>query len=1426
MDETAVDMEGADTEKYVYKTNLPSPLTLEEKKYLLAVERGDIANVKRILQRAHQLHHINVDCVDSFGRSSLTLAIDGENLEMVELLVVMGVKTKDGLLHAINAEFVEAVELLLEHEELIHEDGGVYSWQTVDLSTASFTPDVTPLILAAHKNNYEILKILLDRGAAIPMPHDIKCGCDDCIKESKEDSLRQALTRLNEYKALASPSLIALSSSDPILTAFQLSWELRNLAFAEPECRAEYLELRRQCQQFAVDLLHQSRSSKELAIILNHDPDSPPYVEGDHMNLARLELAITYKQKKFVAHPNIQQLLAAIWYEGVPGFRRKSSVAKLLICIRTAVFFPLYCTLYMLAPNTNTGKLMRKPFMKFLIHASSYLFFLFILILVSQRAEDQLIEFFGTDSMKAERFQKQRGNPPAYLEYVVLIYVIGYIYEETYEIYVEGIKPYLRNLWNSIDFTRNFLYCLVCLLRVAAYLQQRNEIANDPSTAFIPREKWNAFDPQLIAEGLFAAANIFSALKLVHLFSINPHLGPLQISLGRMVIDIVKFFFIYSLVLFAFACGLNQLLWYFSDLERQKCFVLPNGEPDWENRSDSCMKWRSFANVFEASQSLFWASFGFVDLSNFDLTGIKTYTRFWGLLMYGSYSVINVIVLLNLLIAMMSNSYAMIDEHSDTEWKFARTKLWLSYFEEGNTLPPPFNLMPTLKTVLKTFKLRKKDKQNRMSMRRKNREEKERDYRYTSIMRALVWRYISTMHKKMEEDIVTEDDINEVKGDISGFRYDILEVLSKNGMNISCIETKEKAVLGKKMKMWERQLMKDFKVAPIVTEEEAEQLIHEPPPENEDPLSKFKRVAKLAVLNSNMSKWGQVVSGAFLASQIGHCSSKDSFKKQQNLLKAMEEAQRIVSDYPIPRATTPMELPDITGQSIMAVLRDKHTPFDNKGITRNVLSSMKKKNLQPNVVVTSQPSITLMPATPKQERYDKSENNSAAEVPDFITLESPKSPSIRSFKEDVPTILEGTTCEVKTETSLDAKVDLISSDALILETKSVLKGTNQDQPLIKEFKADIEVISTDYNLLPKEDELLTKTDTTPVEDKAPSTAESIIAKKTPTTEQDKIEVKINENTTDKIVDEKKKIEVMIDESTTDKIVDEKKIIEVKIDESTTDKIVDEKKKIEVKIDESTTDKIVDEKKLDDFPEVNELKTKELSEKIDVSLKVKSKDATEQDQVPQTSDVQTERDKDEQDKVLEISKDAQSEPDLVTTPKVIDQKADDKKCELTLTESAIKEKEISELQEENKPQIEEKEEDKTITESTPKNDNLSKSKEEPNKKEIESTTAEETKVKDDPIPPVLSDAEIDKNKTASPSVKETSPAHSEESETGSTKSKSRKAQAPAIPKITKPVEEIKESKPIEVEEARSPLTSRNITRIGDKKPRRQARTGWL
>lgn len=35
-------------------------------------------------------------------------------------------------------------------------------------------------------------------------------------------------------------------------------------------------------------------------------------------------------------------------------------------------------------------------------------------------------------------------------------------------------------------------------------------------------------------------------------------------------------------------------------------------------------------SLFESSQSLFWASFGTIGLENFELEGIKSYTRFWG----------------------------------------------------------------------------------------------------------------------------------------------------------------------------------------------------------------------------------------------------------------------------------------------------------------------------------------------------------------------------------------------------------------------------------------------------------------------------------------------------------------------------------------------------------------------------------------------------------------------------------------------------------------------------------------------------------------------------------------------------------------------------------------------------------------------------
>lgn len=46
----------------------------------------------------------------------------------------------------------------------------------------------------------------------------------------------------------------------------------------------------------------------------------------------------------------------------------------------------------------------------------------------------------------------------------------------------------------------------------------------------------------------------------------------------------------------------------------------------------------------------------------------------------------------------------MGQERADVEWKFARSKLWISYFEEGGTVPPPFNVVPSPKSLLYTWR--------------------------------------------------------------------------------------------------------------------------------------------------------------------------------------------------------------------------------------------------------------------------------------------------------------------------------------------------------------------------------------------------------------------------------------------------------------------------------------------------------------------------------------------------------------------------------------------------------------------------------------------------------------------------------------------------------------------------------------------------
>jgi len=218
-------------------------LTDEEHVYLTAAAQGDVPIIRQSLEDDPD-PSLNINCVDYMGRSALHLAVDSESIETVELLLekLSFENIEESLRYAISKGNTKIVRAIVEHPSYIA--GGADKerarrrqrdpfFRTDEKS--QFSPDITPLILAAHYNNHELIQLFLSRGHTIDRPHPISCQCADCVTKQNYDSLKRSRSRLNAYRALASPAYMALSSTDPIMTTFELRQEMKKLAQVEKE---------------------------------------------------------------------------------------------------------------------------------------------------------------------------------------------------------------------------------------------------------------------------------------------------------------------------------------------------------------------------------------------------------------------------------------------------------------------------------------------------------------------------------------------------------------------------------------------------------------------------------------------------------------------------------------------------------------------------------------------------------------------------------------------------------------------------------------------------------------------------------------------------------------------------------------------------------------------------------------------------------------------------------------------------------------------------------------------------------------------------------------------------------------------------------------------------------------------------------------
>ncbi|XP_059390791.1 short transient receptor potential channel 1 isoform X2 [Carassius carassius] len=697
--------------------------TLDEKLFLLACEKGDYYMVRRLLEEKRH-GELNINCVDVLGRDAVTISIENENLDILQLLLDHGCQATDALLVAIDSEVVGAVDILLNHQPRRSSKPSIAKLiQRIQNPEYSTTMDVAPVILAAHRNNYEILTILLKQDISLPRPHAVGCECTLCNVKNKKDSLRHS--------------------------------------------RNDYEELARQCKMFAKDLLAQARNSRELEVILNHT-SSEDHIDKrglleERMNLSRLKLAIRYNQKEFVAQSNCQQFLNTVWFGEMASYRRKHTCLKILYVLSVALMWPLLSICYLLGPRSRVGQVIHTPFVKFIIHSASYFTFLLLLNLYSL--------VYNEDK------KNTMGPPLELIDYFLILWIIGMVWCDVKRLWYEGLEDFLEESRNQLSFVMNSLYLATFALKVVAHSKFKN-VGEEA------RKNWDAFHPLLVAEGLFAFANVLSYLRLFFMYTTSSILGPLQISMGQMLQEFGKFLGLFLLVLISFTIGLTQLYGKDKDISSTK-----NITKDCEGifcREQSSDTFHTFMGTCYA---LFWYIFSLAHVALF-VTRIS-YTDelrpFVGALIVGTYNIVVVIVLTKLLVAMLHKSFRQIANHEDKEWKFARAKLWLSYFDDKCTLPPPFNILPSPKTVCyQVISLSKwicshtstgKVKRQNSLKEWRNLKQK-RDENYQKIMCCLVHRYLTSTRQKMQStDQATVENLNDLRQDLSKFRNEMRDLL-------------------------------------------------------------------------------------------------------------------------------------------------------------------------------------------------------------------------------------------------------------------------------------------------------------------------------------------------------------------------------------------------------------------------------------------------------------------------------------------------------------------------------------------------------------------------------------------------------------------------------------------------------------------------
>ena len=131
----------------------------------------------------------------------------------------------------------------------------------------------------------------------------------------------------------------------------------------------------------------------------------------------------------------------------------------------------------------------------------------------------------------------------------MLVFVVGQFLQVAFKSRRQGFLNYISKWWNVVDT----LIVLTFFLSYTLWLSAWGYYGEwEP--------KKSAF---IVADVFYASATVLAFFHLTHVFQINSVLGPLQLSLYKMLKDVLKFLVIFLLLYIAFVTGLAKIYTYY-----------------------------------------------------------------------------------------------------------------------------------------------------------------------------------------------------------------------------------------------------------------------------------------------------------------------------------------------------------------------------------------------------------------------------------------------------------------------------------------------------------------------------------------------------------------------------------------------------------------------------------------------------------------------------------------------------------------------------------------------------------------------------------------------------------------------------------------------------------------------------------------------